>query len=249
MRKYLKPLWKYVGVEKPTSLSWANWQKWHDEHKAKHPIIHFLCEELPISVSVWKRRFITDPYWSIVHRFHPKHQYHVIKTNLKPEYYDIDTLMLHGVMALVVRYVEGEHQISDPAKSNYWYAWVQAAEDDDQKRQALKEQGIEETWEHELMPQHQIDCILTVDEVYQWWKDDYPNRKDDLFDRDDDFDPLMFFGNGEEHDEKMKEDPKYSLYLEWKEHCARSRALEEKWRQEEQDMLLKIIKIRSSMWT
>lgn len=29
-----------------------------------------------------------DWYWWLIHRLHPKHRYHVAKTNLKPGYYD-----------------------------------------------------------------------------------------------------------------------------------------------------------------
>lgn len=49
-----------------------------------------------------------DLRWWIQHRIDPRHRYHVIWTGLEPNYYDIDTLMLHGMFSLLRRYVEGE---------------------------------------------------------------------------------------------------------------------------------------------
>ena len=46
-------------------------------------------------------------YW-VLHRVAPRHRYHMIDTRLDPGYYDIDTLMLHGMFSLLRRYVEDE---------------------------------------------------------------------------------------------------------------------------------------------
>lgn len=47
-------------------------------------------------------------FYQFRYRFVKKHQYHVIHTGLQPGYYDIDTIMLHGMMTLLCRYVEDE---------------------------------------------------------------------------------------------------------------------------------------------
>lgn len=51
---------------------------------------------------------VSDAKWWLLHRFHPGHRYNVIRTGLKPGYYDVDELMLHGCMELLRRYVENE---------------------------------------------------------------------------------------------------------------------------------------------
>ena len=44
-------------------------------------------------------------YW-IVHRFHPSHRYHIIKTGLKPGYYEWRTRLVYGTFNdFVVRYL------------------------------------------------------------------------------------------------------------------------------------------------
>lgn len=47
-------------------------------------------------------------FYQFRYRFVKKHQYHIIHTGLEPGYYDIDTIMLHGMMTLLCRYVEDE---------------------------------------------------------------------------------------------------------------------------------------------
>lgn len=44
----------------------------------------------------------------IRYRFDPNHQYHILRTGLKPGYYDIDTIMEHSLISLLNRYVEDE---------------------------------------------------------------------------------------------------------------------------------------------
>ena len=66
----------------------------------------------------WHRAFVMPAYriasrlsslkWAFMHRWVPRHQYNVIRTGLRPGYYDIDKLMLHGCFALLRRYVESE---------------------------------------------------------------------------------------------------------------------------------------------
>lgn len=51
---------------------------------------------------------ITNLVWKFKHRYVPRHKYNTIYTDLPPGYYDIDTLMLHGNMKLLTRYVENE---------------------------------------------------------------------------------------------------------------------------------------------
>jgi hypothetical protein len=45
------------------------------------------------------RRKLARPYWWFAYRFVPKHQYHIIRTELEPTYWDCDTRILHGAFA------------------------------------------------------------------------------------------------------------------------------------------------------
>lgn len=46
--------------------------------------------------------------WWFLHRFHPKHRYHVIKTGLKPGWVDRDFLFEHLMVKLLIDFVEKE---------------------------------------------------------------------------------------------------------------------------------------------
>lgn len=44
--------------------------------------------------------------WWILYRIHSRYQYHIIRTGLEPNYWDEDTLILHGCMAMLERYIK-----------------------------------------------------------------------------------------------------------------------------------------------
>lgn len=60
-----------------------------------------------LKYDVW--RPLRSAYWWTMHRVHPRHRYHIVKTGLEPNYYDIDTLMLHSMISLLKRYIVDEH--------------------------------------------------------------------------------------------------------------------------------------------
>lgn len=77
-----------------------------------------------------KDRFFNYPFnlqglidfkWWFLHRFHPSHRYHIMKTGLKPGWHDYDSLILHVAFKNFVdhfEYIEehdGEENEYDPA--------------------------------------------------------------------------------------------------------------------------------------
>lgn len=46
----------------------------------------------------------SDAYWWFIHRIHPNHRYHVIKTDLKPGYYDPEDRITHAIFTVVCEY-------------------------------------------------------------------------------------------------------------------------------------------------
>ncbi len=49
--------------------------------------------------------------WWFSHRFIPKHRYNIIRTGLKPGYYDPDTQMLYGIMKLFCDWYDTCHHL------------------------------------------------------------------------------------------------------------------------------------------
>lgn len=82
------------------------WNDWEDETKSKWPIRFYLFHDLPFEISCKWKWWIIDPIWKFKYRFISKHKYHIVRTGLKPGYYDPDTLMLYSWMKLLTDFVD-----------------------------------------------------------------------------------------------------------------------------------------------
>lgn len=56
-------------------------------------------------------RFFSDMYWAFKYRFVPKHKYNIIRTGLKPGYYDPSIKITFGIFEEVSRWVEHNNPI------------------------------------------------------------------------------------------------------------------------------------------
>lgn len=63
--------------------------------------------------------------WWFLHRFHPKHRYHIINTGLGPGWRDTDVLMEHLIVKLFIDFIEKEkpHEVKDLSQTNYPEDW------------------------------------------------------------------------------------------------------------------------------
>lgn len=241
IKKLLK---KLFPLDTPNAATHAKWEEWRINAVRDHPILYFLNWRLPIILSVAYRRYVTDPIWWIKYRIHPDHKYHIVRTGLSPNYYDTDTIMLHAIMTMVVDFVEIENK-------GHWMESVLAAKQDNIKRSNIEKAGKEETWEDDLMPQHQIDCIIACDDAHVWWTKRVPKREEEEVDivSGSETEMMMFFGNGDDHDDKMKEHKDYPKFVAWRKKCEEHREQEAEWRKQETEMLQRIVAVRGSMWT
>lgn len=184
--------------------------------------------------SWWLRSNIRDAYWWVRHRIDPNHRYHVLPTGLKPGYYDIDTLMLHGCMKLLERYVEDEREGEDKLQ-----AWADELLDPNQQDVFSSKEWCMESGKKEQE-------ALTI---YRWWKYQWPEdnkHHDELL--------TICFGD----DTWFEEIPDEHGGICWKEkqHTPEKLynkdwldALVEKIQRDEQEMLIRLVKIRESLWT
>jgi hypothetical protein len=156
-------------------------------------------------------------YW-VRHRTIDK--YHVVKTDLEPNYYDVDTRMLHAVMALVCVYVEDEQGGYDEL-IRWGNELIGYSNDANEPFPgATKQQGEKD---------------LGVADIYRWWKHEYPadcKTRDDMIHE-------LFGGYRLGHKFTDTQQARYD----------EMRKLEEKIDADEQTYLHKAIDLRRGMWT
>lgn len=176
------------------------------------------------------RRLNKAKYW-VLHRYHPKHQYNIIRTGLKPGYYDEDYLILHGCFAMLERYMQ-------------WHGGDAALEKFSAELLAKPDSNAPEGLQ-EGQAVRQNEAVA----LYRWWKIEKPAdeaRRDDL---------MMHLYGGRKLETKPTAHPdlvelvppKFAgsdadLHKEF-------RALDEKIDDDEQAMLHRLINIRLSLWT
>jgi len=229
------------GEKKPYALPLEEWDQWRDEQKNKRPIRFWISDKLLNKIQNFIY-FPCDVYYTIY--IYIKNRYidkvHYIQTGLTPgQYYEIDDRIIYGLFNELVDFVEVElawkHLIftKDPG---FW------------KRFGFRrssELGLEYlNWAASLVydescglskkdlkygkPTPQADSAKEIIELYNWWKN-RPNRPD----------PFDLYN--EEIDKRNK-----------KERIARYKKInkiESDYEKEDEKMLIKLIKIRKSLWS
>jgi hypothetical protein len=253
----LEKIRSYLDLQKPYALGFKEWDKWHEKTKSARPVAYFLSETLP-GFCKDVSEIITDPihktrYWI---RTRTVDKYHVIKTGLAPGYQDAGTRILHGNFSLLVDYVEVElawmNVVFDKEKFKKvpWWSkgWLRF------KSFRNKELGLDHLrWEMTLdspsVPASDRNPVQAarakeVWELYHWWKHIRPTRPDphdasgwSEWCESKPFSDLL-------DDEKTPEEQTKVRNM-----INRSREIEEKYSQEDEDMLIRLIKIRESLWT
>lgn len=244
---------KWLKVNKPNSATMEEWNEWEENFKTNRPFAFWLTETAPDAISdaysTLTKPFNSVRYWV---RYRLFDRYHVVPTGLKPNYYDTDSRMLHGMFQLLVDYIEVEkawiHYVfgtkEDKAKYRMpWYsvgslrfksfrcaaagldhlAWEMTLDSPDLK-------------EDERSP-HQAASAREQLALYEWWTKVRPKRPD----------PHDASGWTEYCNNRStpwwKPDTKSSEILD------RCRQIEEQYDREDTEMLKRLIDIRQSLWT
>lgn len=264
---------KKLKITKPHALPLGGWEKWEAELKTQRPVAYWLTETLPDWLekpAEWFLDPVSDAKYYVRNRWIT--QTHVLKTGLKPgQYHELSERMLHGLFTELVEFVEVEKAHMQVIWGNkadrtqyglpwwrriHWFRWSQW-------RSA--EAGLDYLkWESELI--NEASCYTDPDdpaigqptsqaldaqetlELYHWWKQVRPLRPDP-----------MEVGGWSSYCEQMQE--RYgSFYVSAEDRTseeqeqshralAETTAVEQSHSQEDQDMMIRLIKIRESLWT
>lgn len=233
------------GGKKPPALQWDEWEKWREENRRLHPLRFFLAEEVldrlqDLFMFPWDIRRSISAWWD--NRFVSKT--HVLKTGLPAgKYHELDTRILHGLFNELVEFVEVElAHMQNYGENEKKYRF---------KRGRCPEAGVDHLeWAMGLKhddsflskkdpdwgkPTPQAKAAAKTLELYRWWKEVRPARKD----------PHDASGWSEVWDkEQSKANDKAKMAA-----IKRLQKIEEEYDGEDEKMLVRLIKIRKSLWT
>lgn len=254
------------GTAKPGAATSQGWSQWTKQAKAAHPFRYWLVEEALSSVQDWVnwpadklndiRYYINNRWVSHSHRL-TAHQ-----RDIKPgQWRDVGNRFLPCLFNELVNFVEVEtawHHVAwnEEARKKYpvpawrerfmrWRTW------------RCPEAGIAHLeWASSLtfvdkngkeLPTSQAVGAQEILELYHWWTEEYPNRPD----------VYEVTGWSDYCDRKRKEDPD-SIMPEDHTPVERKtthqmlneiRKLEKKYDKEDEQMMIRLIKIRDNLWT
>lgn len=269
------------GTAKPGAQTGDGWRKWHKMARASHKIRYWLAEEGldMIQNTLW---YLVDKLYDLkyyinnrwVTRTHSLTAHH---RDIKPgTWCDVGNRFLPCLFNELVDFVEVETAWSNIAWSKEsrkeynapyyawgWFRWRtwRSAEAGIEHLNWAKNldnsDWLSEDEKHKAEPTGQALAAREILELYDWWKNIYPTRKDphelsgwsDLCNRrrqklkEEDGEDYRWSSLlvGEEKTEEEKEEVRRIL--------DRCREIEKEYEDENERMMIRLIKIRNHLWT
>lgn len=229
-----KKLLRWLNFNRPPSATLPGWKQFYTRFKKEAPVRYFFYRVFPR----YFRRFVSfrikGAYRWFQYRFMPRHRYHVVKTQLKPDYHEVDTRLVHAVFALLCDYVEIE------------LAALQGS-----KKYRDKEAGKRHL-RYRLDNHNDEDLAIQQEilELYTWWYEKYLPFDEDS---NEELGPFPVIRQDEKEDLLFRfSDPDDITVLETvltRAYYDRQTAITEKHHQEVDEMLTRACKIRRHLWT
>ncbi|MHB1665877.1 hypothetical protein [Thiomonas sp.] len=247
-------LYAQAGVPKPEAATMEDWKAWRTEAQGRHPFLYALIE-------TWFERLQDLCYFPTDVLEEARHQWlnrvtrsHTLPSDLKPGgYYDLDTVLLHSLFTALVDFVEIEKaarrtsSIEDRHSLPWWarhrfLRWKPWRSPKDGLAYLAWEAGLDdpELAEHLRSPA-QARVAREILALYHWWKIERPARTDPHDASGwsawcENHPPFANDRTPEDRDERFR-------ILE------RLRELESQYQEEDTDRLIRLIRIRSELWT
>jgi hypothetical protein len=254
-------------VEKPRALAWGGWAKWDNELKSRRPVAYFATETLPDWLEK-PAQWIIDPIYNLSYYLRNRfvRQTHLVHTDLEQGvWHEYETRILHGMFTELVDFVEVEQAWhtcvwDDKARAKYnmpwwrdnwlvyWREWRCPAAGIDYLKwcMTLDDPALPVQDRNPSQAEHARE-VLTL---YTWWKDIRATRPDEYTEAGfTEFNDRMAAKYG-----RMDFDPddKQLTAQERREKTAiyhRVHEIEEARHQEDEAMMIRLVKIRRGLWT
>lgn len=254
-------------IEKPRALPWGGWTKWENELKTTRPVAYFLTETLPDWLEK-PAQWSVDPLYEVAYYLRNRflRQTHMVHTGLEPgSWHEYETRILHGMFTELVDFIEVEQawhtcMWDDEARKKYQMPWWRQNWLFYWREWRCAEAGIDYlkwcmTLDDPALPVHerntsQAEHAREALTLYTWWKHIRPTRQDEWAEAGFvEFNNRMAAKYG-----KMEFDPNDKLLTpaERREKSTifdRVHEIEEARYQEDEEMMIRLIKIRRGLWT
>ena len=254
------------GTAKPEAETSKGWADWKRQAKTAHPIRYWIADEaldFAQDIWMWVPDRINDVRYYINNRWVTRtHSLTAHPRDIKPgQWQDVGNRFLPCLMNELVDFVEIEqawhHCLWDEeTRKKYSYPWwrrwyrqwrcPEAGIDYLKWASGLTNKEYMEEGETEE-PTHQAKAAQEILEIYRWWKEIRPNRPDpyvvsgwhDICDR----------RRRDYPDEILPEERTKQEKAETKKSLDKLHKLELQYEQEDEAMMIRLIKVRQSLWT
>lgn len=260
------------GTMKPGAATSKGWNDWKKEAQSKHPIRYWLAEEgldYVQDVWCWIPERINDVRYYLNNRFVHKTHGMMSRSLKKGQWHEFETRMLHSMFDQLVDFVEVEqawHHVmwDEEARKKYHTPWWQ-------RRWFFRwfttwrcpDAGVEHLvwasglkWREDEVGKdsnnlgqytHQAITAQEVLALYRWWKYERPTRPD----------PMDASGWSAYCEQRRKNGNDFFDFEdktpEEAEQCTtalnKSHEIEAAYDKEDEDMMIRLIKIRQGLWT
>lgn len=251
------------GIQIPASLPLGEWDAWYDKCKAEHPLQYFWGVSLPDFIDSCtypiERRYHMVRDWI---RYRVTQRRHIVDTGLKPNYYDCNTRLLHANMNLLKDFVEIDkawmHVVfNSEERKKHNCTWLKMKLGTFRSAEAGlahldweatlvydESMGVNPTDKIYGKPTDQALKAKEIKEIYNWWVNIYPNRPDPM----DASGWSAYCDSLEAEGGILKNLNRPPSKISKKAHKALEK-IEADYAKEEEQMLIKLIKIRQGLWT
>ena len=258
---------KIRGKQKPNAATWDDWEEWKSNTKESSPIRFWIAEELlgklqdiwywPLDVSYSVKYYVVNRWVDQSHALvaHPNH--------IKPgKWMDLSERTLYCLFDELVDFVEIEKAYSNyrwqekkPKTLKWWQGgrwrtrtWRSAEAGIEHLKWEMSltnEEWLDEDQTHLVEPTQQARTAKEIYELYIWWTEVYTNRPC----------PYETSGWSDYCASKRErgigllstdpdEDPKHKNRM-----MDEINQIQEEYEREEEEMLIRLIKIRKGLWT
>jgi hypothetical protein len=260
------------GTEKSGAKTSEGWRQWSKEAKHSYPIRYWIAEELLDKIQdtlMYPMDKLYDFKYYLKNRFIDKT--HALTSNLEQGvYHDLDTRIINCLFDELVNYVEVDLAWSNVAwdldsrkkykppfyafgwlRSGTWRSPEAGIEYLEWASKLTNSEFLDESEKDKAVPTQQAISAAETLVLYNWWKNVRPNRGDpydisgwtEIYEEKrrakDADDILSIFDISEENTELRERSKKAANMLN---------EIEKSYSDEDEEMLIRLIRIRKSLW-